>query len=298
MNYADYSVVIPTRNRASFLMEAIDSIIKQKKVSIEIIVVDDYSDDNTEEIIKRYSNHVKYYRNSECKFAHASRKIGYGYAQGKYVVFMDDDDFYVDNTFFFSAKQIMDKNDNISMVIGSTVTYEDGEYNQILDLKGDGVIERKEYINNFSKKYNKPASTLTCIFRRESLDKYNLKHSLMVNDTCLYLRGVLAGDVCLINKAVGAYRIHSNNISKKRFSNEFMDLCLSEKKRIFTYAKEEDLLENPKEWLNFQISISGYYFICSSSYSIVVVLRVMRWVLLFGKGIRLRFLKDMLIHIR
>ena len=50
------SIVIPTYNRAKELNRAIDSVIKQTYINWEIIVIDNHSGDNTDEIIKSYNN--------------------------------------------------------------------------------------------------------------------------------------------------------------------------------------------------------------------------------------------------
>ena len=55
------SIVIPTFNRAKELNRAIDSVIKQTYTNWEIIVIDNHSADNTDEIIKSYSNSNIYY---------------------------------------------------------------------------------------------------------------------------------------------------------------------------------------------------------------------------------------------
>ena len=59
------SVIIPTYNNAEFLPNAIDSVISQTYSNIEIIVVNDGSNDNTEEVIKGYLDNIAYIK-QEC----------------------------------------------------------------------------------------------------------------------------------------------------------------------------------------------------------------------------------------
>ena len=53
------SVYIPTKNRSSLLSKAIESVINQTYKNLEIIIVDDASTDNTEDIVKNMFNWIK-----------------------------------------------------------------------------------------------------------------------------------------------------------------------------------------------------------------------------------------------
>lgn len=56
------SVIIPTYNCAHFLPEAIDSVLAQTFRDYELIVIDDGSTDDTEEVVKRYGDQIRYLR--------------------------------------------------------------------------------------------------------------------------------------------------------------------------------------------------------------------------------------------
>lgn len=85
------SVIIPNHNGARFLREAIDSALTQVGVSLEVIVVDDGSTDDSRAIIESYGDHI---RSSfqENKGACAARNAGLALATGEYVKFLDSDD--------------------------------------------------------------------------------------------------------------------------------------------------------------------------------------------------------------
>ncbi|NPV03138.1 MAG: glycosyltransferase family 2 protein [Syntrophaceae bacterium] len=87
------SVVVPTYNRAHYLGEAIDSILRQDIVDceLEIIVVDDGSKDNTAEIVRSYGTHVRYIR-QENQGAGVARNRGIEEARGEWIAFLDSDD--------------------------------------------------------------------------------------------------------------------------------------------------------------------------------------------------------------
>jgi GalNAc5-diNAcBac-PP-undecaprenol beta-1,3-glucosyltransferase len=88
------SVVIPTYRRPSLLLRAIRSVQNQTYKNLEIIVVDDASPDNTEEIVRRISDkRIRYMRHEQNRgLAAAGRNTGIRAAHGKYIAFLDDDD--------------------------------------------------------------------------------------------------------------------------------------------------------------------------------------------------------------
>lgn len=89
------SVIIPTYNRASTIKAAANSVLQQTVREIELIIVDDCSNDNTEAVISSIADpRISYYRNDRNEGAAKSRNIGAARAQGKYLAFHDSDDIW------------------------------------------------------------------------------------------------------------------------------------------------------------------------------------------------------------
>jgi len=87
------SVIIPTYNCASYVIEAIESVLKQTYKDYEIIVVDDGSTDNTKEILEPYIKErmIQYvYQNNQG--VSAARNRGIRMSNGEFVAFLDADD--------------------------------------------------------------------------------------------------------------------------------------------------------------------------------------------------------------
>lgn len=87
------SVIIPTHNRANLLPTAIHSALAQTVTDIEVIVVDDGSSDNTQQVLAGFKDpRVRCLRNSPGKGAAGARNAGIAAATGEYIAFLDDDD--------------------------------------------------------------------------------------------------------------------------------------------------------------------------------------------------------------
>jgi glycosyltransferase involved in cell wall biosynthesis len=86
------SVIIPTYNRAHLVVEALKSVKAQSYPAIQVIVVDDGSEDDTAEQIAKFEN-VEYYR-QENKGQGAARNLGLNHARGEYIASLDSDDIW------------------------------------------------------------------------------------------------------------------------------------------------------------------------------------------------------------
>jgi glycosyltransferase involved in cell wall biosynthesis len=89
------SVVIPTYNCASYLSKTLDSVLEQTYPNIEIIVIDDGSTDNTQEVLASYQQDIQYFYQDN-HGASVARNLGITLAKGEYITFLDSDDYYVD----------------------------------------------------------------------------------------------------------------------------------------------------------------------------------------------------------
>lgn len=97
------SVIIPTYKRADTLERAVNSVLEQDYSNLEIIVVDDNNPNTeyraqTEKIMKRFSNNnIKYIKHKKNKNGSAARNTGIRNADGDFIMFLDDDDEFINN---------------------------------------------------------------------------------------------------------------------------------------------------------------------------------------------------------
>ncbi|QGQ94921.1 glycosyltransferase [Paenibacillus psychroresistens] len=89
-----FSVIIPTYNRERFLGRAIKSVLQQTCKDYELIVVDDGSTDQTAKIVKSFGPRVRYVYQKNSGPSEA-RNMGISLAKGKYIAFLDSDDYFL-----------------------------------------------------------------------------------------------------------------------------------------------------------------------------------------------------------
>lgn len=108
--HKDFSVIIPTFNRSSFLRKALFSVLRQKGVSFEIIVSDNASTDDTEKVVKEFKDkRIKYFKNKENLGFSGNIKNCFSRSSGKYIFTLGDDDLILNQNTLLEALKVMRK---------------------------------------------------------------------------------------------------------------------------------------------------------------------------------------------
>ena len=92
---AEITVVIPTHNRAQLMPKTLRSVLRQRGVELEVVVVDDGSSDATPEILQRIRDpRVRWLRHEEPQGVANARNLGFVAVDTPWVAFTDDDDLW------------------------------------------------------------------------------------------------------------------------------------------------------------------------------------------------------------
>ena len=90
-----FTVVIPTYNHEFFLKKAVNSVLNQTFDDYEIIIIDNYSDDKTEEYIKSLNNQkIRFFKIQNHGLLAKSRNLGIKEAKSDWIAFLDSDDLW------------------------------------------------------------------------------------------------------------------------------------------------------------------------------------------------------------
>ena len=100
------SIIVPTFNRAHLLPRAINSILNQTYDDFEIIIVNDGSTDNTEEVVNSFDDsRIIYHHNEINKGVLNTKNTGFDLARGRYITKLDDDDELLPNALYEAMKE-------------------------------------------------------------------------------------------------------------------------------------------------------------------------------------------------
>ena len=101
------SVILNVYNGEKYINKCIDSVINQTYKNIEILVINDGSTDNTVNIVKKYKDkRIKLINNKKNLGLALSRNVGIDNAKGRYLYFVDIDDFILEDTIEYLYKLI------------------------------------------------------------------------------------------------------------------------------------------------------------------------------------------------
>lgn len=214
------SIIVPVYNSFKTLKDTLESLVKQTMQEIEIICIDDASTDKSYEILKayetKYPEKIKVYQNKSNKGQGATRNLGIKVAKGKYIGFVDSDD-YVNFKMYETMYQGAVKNGFPEVVTTGIIFVKDNYYleNNFEDLRQEegkliSVLENPDLILNES------PSACNKIFRSDSMKNHLFLEGIMWEDVAFsYAKMLNASHILTINAPNYFYKRDLNGVSGK-----------------------------------------------------------------------------------
>lgn len=211
---------MPAYNSGKYLKEAIDSILNQSFTNFELIIINDGSTDNTEEILNNYTDErIKKLRHNSNLGNYPARNYAMRNAKGKYIAVMDSDDISKPDRLQIQF-DYMEQNPDVGCA---------GFGAEIVNEKGN-VICNHSFLMDYERvksslKICNPMIHSALILRASVLKQNNLKYDELFRyaaDYELLTRLVQFTNVVKLPDIILQYRIHPNQISSTK-ANEQMD---------------------------------------------------------------------------
>ena len=216
----EISVIIPVFNGEKYLNECLDSVVNQSFKDIEIICVNDGSTDASLKILKQYSNKDKRIKiiSQENKGLGASRNIGLKKSCGKYIYFIDCDD-YIDLKTLEKLYNNITSNDS-DVVLFKYNTFKDNKVcKKNVQFKINQIFGDTDY-SNFTFTYcdvkkhvlNSAYSACLKLYKRELLDFY-FTEGVLFEDILFHVKVMLkASKISFLNESLYYYRFNTDSI--------------------------------------------------------------------------------------
>jgi glycosyltransferase involved in cell wall biosynthesis len=217
------SVIVPTYNCGRFIAEAIDSILRQTVEPEQIIVVDDGSTDDTEQVVRRYADpRIEYIKQPNAGIASA-RNTGLKATRCEFVTFLDADDRWrpqfiermhaflaEDATIVCAFSNFIRFEHTIGKVLGDQFRL----YPEPL-RKAGGRLPREQAFSTLVACGEIPAYLQVMMFRRALISGIRFDESLRIaEDSNFALKAFLQGDVMFTDEVLAEVRRHENNVTR------------------------------------------------------------------------------------
>ena len=226
------SIIMPSWNTGRFIAESIQSVLNQTYVKWELIIVDDCSTDNTEEVVTAFNDErIKYFCNEKNSGAALTRNRALREAQGEWIAFLDSDDLWTPDKL---EKQIafMKKNGySFSYTEYEKIDEEDKPLN-IYVTGPDFVNKRKMYRYDY-------IGQLTMMYSAKVFGLIQIKDIKKNNDYAIRLQLYKKDGVCcyLLKENLAKYRIRKKSISHDKLSKK-----LKSHYDLFHFCDEKSVL--------------------------------------------------------
>tara|TARA_B100000787_G_C16163993_1_gene282889 strand:+ start:353 stop:1333 length:981 start_codon:yes stop_codon:yes gene_type:complete len=237
----DFSIVIPSFNKMTFISETIDCVLNQSYANWELIIVDDGSSDDSIQIINTYSLFDKriklIVRKNLPKGGSNCRNIGLQEAKGKFILFLDADDILTAVCLEERLQSIMQYEESNFWVFPIGTFYK---------KKGDSASvwlpKGSDFLNRFLT-HDLPWHTMSVIWKREFIEKlkgFDVDYPRL-QDVELHTRALLNAGINIKtfpnNKIDAFYRI-----DEKRTNQNLEELLNRQKLGVFMYLEKVQLI--------------------------------------------------------
>ena len=207
------SIITPSYNTANYIQETIECVLAQTYTNWELIIVDDCSSDNTDEIVKAYltDERIKYFKNEKNCGAAYSRNRALQEAKGKWIAFLDSDDLWNSEKL---EKQIAFMQEHNCHFSYTNYTEIDDEGNSLGTLWTGPKRVGKMRMAMFNY-----MGCLTVMYDKEYVGHVQAGNIKKRNDYALWVKIIKKCDGFLLDECLAKYRVRKNGSIMNRGKN-------------------------------------------------------------------------------
>jgi glycosyltransferase involved in cell wall biosynthesis len=243
------SIIVPIYNVEKYIKQCLESIISQTLKDIEILCIDDCGTDSSIKIIESFAkkdSRIKIIQLDKNKLPGVARNIGIKSSTGKYISFIDPDDYVEPNLLEIAYTKIEEL--QLDSIWFNVKIFDDKKKSF---TKDNYFLETSNGILNINpKNINKfPLNCWNKIYRTSIIKKHNIMFSenILFEDLEFYHKFFTKSkETYFINKHLYIYRLRPNSILSSKKSREDIFKAI---KNVYFYLLKENIFENYKESL-------------------------------------------------
>jgi glycosyltransferase involved in cell wall biosynthesis len=227
------SVVIPTRDRVELLRRAAASVLKQSQDDLELIIVDDASEDGTAaylaELASRDSR-VRTVRNALPRGGAGARNEGISRSRGQWIAFLDDDDEWLPEKLQRQLRMLQSTASAVACSCNFVMHFSSGR-SKVVQLTANATLQQLLFDNQLG-------SASLCICSNKVLKEiggFDVKLR-SAQDQDLWARVRQQGDVVVCSEALVLYRAHGG----RRITNNMLSQYLGARRFYFKHRRMMD----------------------------------------------------------
>lgn len=271
------TVIIPVYNSEKYLKKCIESVIEQKYKRLEIIIIDDGSTDKSAEICEEYLE-----KDSRIKFIHqdnkgvsSARNAGIKIATGKYICFIDSDD-YVDAEYISDMLRNLEQSNADLSICTLSVEYALGKWKKI-EIEKVGLLNKEEGLISLFSRQGMSGGPYCKLYKTEILHRYGIcfnENIKMCEDNLFcyeYIRR--CNKIWCFSEALYFYCYNPNSASNKAYIPKRIDdsqLHFKAYKEIEKTIKDEGelvvkyfLTIRAEKWIRLVYKYNLYKHLCA-----------------------------------
>ena len=199
------SIIMPSYNTAKYIGDSIDSVINQSHTNWELLIVDDCSTDNTEEVVASYKDErIRFIKKDKNSGAAESRNIALKEAKGKWIAFLDSDDTW--------ECEKLEKQIRFMVENDYKFTYTDYR----IQLNGTWlpyIYTGPQKVNERKMKDYCYFSTITVMYDREYVGLIQIENVRKNNDYAMWLKIIKKANCHRFAECLSNYIKHDGSIS-------------------------------------------------------------------------------------
>ena len=204
------SIVMPSYNTGRFIKETIESVLLQTYINWELIIVDDCSTDNTDEVVNSFQDdRIIYVKNSNNAGAAVSRNKALQLAKGQWIAFLDSDDIWYPQKL---EKQLKFMKDN-----GYDFTYTMYEEIDENSQKNGKVISGPKKLTRLGMLMYCWPGCLTVMYNHEKIGYIQICDIKKNNDYAMWLQVIKKANCYKLNEVLAKYRRRTGSISNQKY---------------------------------------------------------------------------------